>query len=141
MLLSFLFFLNIYLLFIWLPWVLVVARRLFIAVRGLWLWLTGSVVVLHWLGWSPACGISAPRPGMEPGSPPLQGGFLTSGPPGKPLLFLYDLYNHIKFDCLDFPLFTNFFVHHYLKNFFNLLVFNWRRIALQYCDGFCHILT
>ena len=28
-------------------------------------------------------GISAPGPGIEPASPALQGGFLTTGPPGK----------------------------------------------------------
>ena len=30
-----------------------------------------------------ACGILAPWPGIEPGSPALQGRFLTTGPPGK----------------------------------------------------------
>ena len=30
-----------------------------------------------------ACGILVPRPGIEPASPELQGGFLTTGPPGK----------------------------------------------------------
>lgn len=29
-----------------------------------------------------------PRPGTEPASPALAGGFLTSGPPGKSSLFL-----------------------------------------------------
>ena len=32
---------------------------------------------------SKACGILSPPPGMEPASPPLQGEFLTTGPPGK----------------------------------------------------------
>ena len=32
---------------------------------------------------SGAYGISAPRPRMEPASPALQGGFLTTEPPGK----------------------------------------------------------
>ena len=32
-----------------------------------------------------------PRPGLEPMSPALAGGFLTTAPPGKPLdLFLFD---------------------------------------------------
>ena len=30
-----------------------------------------------------ACGILVPRPGMEPASPALEGGFFTTGPPGK----------------------------------------------------------
>ena len=29
------------------------------------------------------CGILVPRPGIEPMSPALEGGFLTAGPPGK----------------------------------------------------------
>ena len=36
----------------------------------------------------PACGILVPQPGMEPSSPALQGGFLTTRPPGQSLLFL-----------------------------------------------------
>ena len=32
-----------------------------------------------------ACGILFPRPGIEPASPALQDGFLTTGPPGKSL--------------------------------------------------------
>ena len=37
-----------------------------------------------------ACGILVPRPGIEPASPALQDGFLTTGPPEKSLcIFLY----------------------------------------------------
>ena len=32
-----------------------------------------------------ACGILVPRPGIEPPSPVLEGGFSTTGPPGKSL--------------------------------------------------------
>ena len=32
-----------------------------------------------------ACGILIPQPGTEPVSPALEGGFLTTGPPGKSL--------------------------------------------------------
>jgi len=32
-----------------------------------------------------ACGILVPQAGLEPESPALQGGFLTTGPPGKSL--------------------------------------------------------
>ena len=39
------------------------------------LWCTGSLVV--------TCGTLVPLAGMEPASLALQGGFLTTGPPGK----------------------------------------------------------
>ena len=48
----------------------------------------GPVVVVHGLSCPVACGILVPRPGIEPLSPSLEGGFLTSGPPGKSLLFV-----------------------------------------------------
>ena len=41
--------------------------------------------VVHRLGRSRARGILVPPPGIEPSSPALQGGFLTTGPPGKSL--------------------------------------------------------
>ena len=33
----------------------------------------------------PACGILVPRPGIKPTTFALEGGFLTTGPPGKSL--------------------------------------------------------
>ena len=39
--------------------------------------------VANGLGCSKACGILAPRPGIELSSPVLQGRFLTTGPPEK----------------------------------------------------------
>ena len=36
------------------------------------------------------CGILVPGPGIEPVSPALVGGFLTTGSPGKSLLFLFN---------------------------------------------------
>ena len=44
-----------------------------------------SVVVLGRLSCSMSGGILAPRPGTDPVSPALQGGFLTTGPLGKSL--------------------------------------------------------
>ena len=44
----------------------------------------GSVAVAHRFSCPMACGILVPRPGIEPTSPALEGGFLTTGPPGKP---------------------------------------------------------
>ena len=35
-----------------------------------------------------ACGISIPQPGIEPVSPALEGGFLTTGQPGKSWKYL-----------------------------------------------------
>ena len=43
----------------------------------------GSVVVACRLSCFMTCGILLPQPGIEPTFPALQGGFLTTGPPGK----------------------------------------------------------
>ena len=44
---------------------------------------TGSVAVWQ-MTFPMACGILAPRPGIEPMSPVLTDGLLTTEPPGKP---------------------------------------------------------
>ena len=49
---------------------------------------TGTVVVVHGLSCSVACGIF-PEPGLEPMSPALAGRFLTTAPPGKSPAFYY----------------------------------------------------
>ena len=49
--------------------------------RGVW----ASLVVALGLSCPSDVGIFAPLPGMEPLPPALEGGFLTTGPPGKPL--------------------------------------------------------
>ena len=68
-------FLNAYL-FLWLHGITVVACRILVAAHGLL-----SVVC------APSCsmarGTLAPQPGLEPKSSALQGGLLTTGPPGK----------------------------------------------------------
>ena len=43
----------------------------------------GSVVVAHGLSCLAACGILVPWPGIEPVSPALEGGILTTGPTRK----------------------------------------------------------
>ena len=53
------------------------------AFKYLFIWLLWVLVVVRGLHCSVACGNLAPRPGTEPASPALQGGFLTTGPPGK----------------------------------------------------------
>ena len=45
----------------------------------------GSVVVARHLSFSMAYETLVSEPGIEPASPALQGGFLTTGPPGKSL--------------------------------------------------------
>ena len=42
-----------------------------------------SVVVARGPSCPAACGILVPRPGIEPAPPALEGGFFTTGPPGK----------------------------------------------------------
>ena len=49
------------------------------------LWCTGSVVVARGLSCFTAYGILVSQPGFEPMSSALQGGFLTTGPPGESL--------------------------------------------------------
>ena len=46
---------------------------------------TASLVVVHGLRCSVAHGVLVPQPGTEPTSPAVQGGFLTTRPPGKSL--------------------------------------------------------
>ena len=55
--------------------------RLLVEVCGL------SLVVVHGLSFLVACGILVPEPGIEVSSPALEDGFLTTGPPGKFLIF------------------------------------------------------
>ena len=45
-----------------------------------------------------------PGPGIEPVSPALAGGFLTTVPPGKPLLSTLDGKEQVKFFSLFFKI-------------------------------------
>ena len=62
-----------------------------VVARGLWSawalqsWHVGSLVLVRRLSCPAACGILVLWPGIEPASPGLQDGFLTTGPPGKSL--------------------------------------------------------
>ena len=38
---------------------------------------------MFWFSGHDVCGILAPQAGIEPASPPLEGGVLTTRPPGK----------------------------------------------------------
>ena len=52
---------------------------------------------MFWFFGHEACGILAPRPGIEPAPPALEGKVLTTGPPGKSLIFLFiqNIYHQI----------------------------------------------
>ena len=44
---------------------------------------------MFWFFGHKPCGILAPQPGIEPTSPAFEGGFLTTGTPGKSLESLF----------------------------------------------------
>ena len=45
---------------------------------------------MFWFFSHEACGILAPQPGIEPATPALEGEVLTTGPPGKSLMYLLE---------------------------------------------------
>ena len=57
----------------------------------------GSAAVVRGLSCPAACGILVPRPGMEPVSPALEGGFFTTGPPGKSCKFYFKFLSNCFF--------------------------------------------
>ena len=59
----------------------------------------GSVVAVRELSCPTAWGILVLQPGIEPASPALEGGFLTTGPPGKSQLY-FNLKKRIFFVVL-----------------------------------------
>ena len=112
------FFSSFTLLFIyfWLHWVLFAAFRIFFEACGLLVAMhgllsscvsqvpefavpgaaaAGSLVVVHGLRCPMACGMWVLRPGIRLAPSASEGGFLTIGPPGKPL------YLHSFSDTLD----------------------------------------
>ena len=93
-----------YLCIYWVSWVLVAAHGLFVTVlRTLFSCGSGSRTQAQSLQHVAliACGILVPCPGTEPMSPALEGGFLTTGPPGKSL---YGILDGIKWDKVcEFP--------------------------------------
>ena len=88
------------------PLFIAVRGPLFIAVRGP-LTVAASPVAEHRLQTRrlSSCGSRAqllrgmrdpPRPGLEPASPALAGRFSTTAPPGKPLLYLFNVILMLK---------------------------------------------
>ena len=107
---------------------------LFIAVRGP-LTIAASLVVEHRLQTRRLsnCGSRAqplrgmwdlPKPGLEPVSPALAGGFSTTAPPGKPLVFFIIDNEHAKF--------FSFFVTNVTWNFSFLLWFYRHRVTWMF---------
>ena len=60
-------------------------------------------VVVHRFSYPETCRILVPGPGIEPMSPALQGGFLTTGAPGKPCPRSFKEKNKIN---QKYPIFT-----------------------------------
>ena len=58
--------------------------QILVVAYGIFRWGTaGSVVEMHGLSCSAACGVLVPWPGIKPMSPALEGWFLTTAPPEK----------------------------------------------------------
>ena len=85
------FFLILFYLFIWLRRVFITACGIFVAalvaacglLSSYGVRVFSSLVGVRGLSCPAACGIFVPRPGTEPASPALEGGFFTTEPPGK----------------------------------------------------------
>ena len=73
-----------------------------------------SLVVAHRCTCPTACGSLVPRPGIKPLSPALEGGFATTGPPGKSLVWL--LTRASSLDSLLPLTFSWFMLHHSLPS-------------------------
>ena len=69
----------------WLCWVLLVACGIVIVLGGIFHCDVWTVVVALGLSCCMTCWILVPQAGLELMAPALQGRFLTTGPPGKPL--------------------------------------------------------
>ena len=64
-----------------------------------------SIVVVQGFNHPRACGILVPQPGMEPVSPALHVGFLTTRPPGKfRLHFINRLNSCSRYDLQEIPI-------------------------------------
>ena len=75
---------------------------------SLCLWLRDPVVAAHGLSCPVACGILVPQPGIQPGSPDLEGGFQTAGPPTKSPEFILAYHGVAKLRQISFKQFFFF---------------------------------
>ena len=82
----------------------------------------GSVVATLKLSFNEACGVLAPRPGIDPEFPALQEGFLTTGPPEVPFSLCVCVCVCIRFFGLW--LLRGFLKYSslYICDYFNLLI-------------------
>ena len=69
------------------------------------MWHVGSLVVVHGLSSSAACGVLVLRPGIKHTVSVLEGGFLTTGPPAKSLGFFF--FNGLDFSRPNWELATH----------------------------------
>ena len=67
-------------------WVLVVALGVFTVTSSIFCYSVWTLVVASRFSCPKACGILVSHPGIEPVSPELEDGFITTGLPGKSLL-------------------------------------------------------
>ena len=74
------------------------------SLQDLSLWCVDSLVVVHGLSCSIARGLLVLQPGIEPVSLASQGGFLTTGPPGKSSLLLSTYINRYFWSAYNFYL-------------------------------------
>ena len=60
-------------------------KTIYLCIWLCWVWVAilWIFIVAQWLSCPAACGILVPWPGIEPASFAMEGGFLTTGPPGK----------------------------------------------------------
>ena len=70
-------------LFIWLCGVLVATYAYCMVPRRIFRFGAQTLIAVHGLSWSAACGTLVSQPGIEPASLALQGRFFMAGPPGK----------------------------------------------------------
>ena len=85
---------------------------------------------VFWFFGREACGVSAPWPGVEPAPPALEGKVLTTGPPGKSLLFFLSPFPYY----ITFSPYNNLWIANiwHFTNEENFWVSCWRRTA---CEG------
>lgn len=75
----------------WMEFIFYIFKYLLFGSIGSWLPHTDSLIVVRGLRCSGARGVFVPQPGAEPTSPAVQGGSLTTRPPGSPWMeFLND---------------------------------------------------
>ena len=73
---------------------------------------------MFWFFGPEACGILAPWPGIELAPPALEGKVLTTGSPGKSLLFFLKIVLAIQGPLMSCFFFSSFFVNSFIGIYF-----------------------